>query len=75
MGGPVETREVSFDEFLHAFAEAIELAAAGEVEEGHAVLADARRVAAQGSGADPVAQGALLYRCETAERIFDSRYR
>jgi hypothetical protein len=75
MGDAVETREVSFDEFLHAFAAAVELAAAGEVEEGRALLADSRRAAAQRSVGDPVTQGGLLYRYDIAERIFDSRYR
>ena len=69
------TREVSFDEFLHAFAEAVELAAAGDIREGSAVLAKSRREAEDGSAGDALTQGGVLYRYDVAERILADRYK
>jgi hypothetical protein len=70
-----ESRQTTFDEFLNAFAEAVELAAGGEVDDALNVLAEAQRRAEQAAEQEGWAHGALLYRYEVAARVLEERYR
>ena len=69
-----ELRKTSFDLFLNDFAEAVELATAGEIQEGRSVLAASQRQAEDLAAREDFDQGALLYRYEIACRVFDERY-
>jgi hypothetical protein len=63
-----------FEQFLNDFAEAVELAIAGEIDEACGALAACRRDAQEAAGQDGEAAGAVLYRYELAQRVFNERY-
>ena len=70
-----ELRKTGFDQFLNDFAQAVELAQAGEVEEARDILAASRRdMEAHAENRDDVSRGVLLYRYEVAQRILSERY-
>jgi hypothetical protein len=69
-----EARTTSFDDFLNDFAEAVEMAASGEIDEAQEALAASRRKAERATVEGAWAHGALLYRYEVAERVLGERY-
>ena len=72
----VETaRSTDFAQFLEDFAEAIELAAAGELEDAEETIAEARREAVDEARADFTSTMAATYRYDVASRVLARRYR
>ena len=69
-----ELRRTGFDDFLSDFAQAVELAASGEIEEGRALLAESQQRAEEMAGEDGTGRGAVLYRYEIGQRVFGERY-
>lgn len=72
----VETaRSTDFAQFLEDFAEAIELAAAGELEDAEEAIADARQAAVNEARADFTSTMAATYRYDVAARVLSRRYK
>lgn len=67
-------RTTDFAQFLGDFAHAIELAAAGEVDEAEDAIADARRAAISEARADFTSSMAATYRYDVAARVLAERY-
>lgn len=63
-----------FAQFLGDFAHALELAAAGKVDEAEDAISDARRAATGGAGADFTSSMAATYRYDVAARVLAERW-